>query len=447
MARFNFDRKPIRLLLIGYISIAFIGAFLLSLPVMHTHHIDFLDAFFTAASAVSMTGLTVVNTGLDFTPLGQGLILALIQLGGLGYISIAMFIYIIMRKKISFDNKNLLKESLIYPTMDGVVGFLRKILFFVFGIELIGALLLFLKFKLNMPFEKAVWSAVFHSVSAFNNAGFSIFADGLMPYRDDLWINLIITSLILLGGLGYFVIFEIYFYTKRRFANISLHTKIVVSSTIFLSIFATLIIFSFEYNNDRTLGELGFFHKILSSYFTAINYRTAGFNTLDLGALKDASLFFGSLFMIIGGAPGGTAGGVKVTTIAVLLIYGYCSLKDSPAKIFRFEIPKDTINKAFVISICSIFYIIVCVLFLSLVETNIPFLPLLFEVSSAFATVGVSVGDGAGHALVAAMSPESKIVLMIAMFTGRVGILAFFTAIFFKDKQQNINYPKGKIIL
>lgn len=447
MARLKFDRKPIRLLLLGYIGIALIGALLLCLPHMHKHPITFLQAFFTATSAISMTGLTVLNTGLDFTLAGQVLILILIQLGGLGYISIAMFIYILMRKKISFDHKTLLKESLIYPTMDGLIGFLRKILFFVFLAEIIGALLLFFEFKLQMPLGKAIWSAIFHSVSAFNNAGFSTFPDGLLPYRDDFWINIVITSLIIMGGLGYFVIFELYFYSKRRFSNISLHAKIVLYSTIFLILFATFIIFFFEYNNAKTLGNLSFFHKILASYFTAVNYRTAGFNTIDLGSLKDASLFFGSFFMIIGGAPGGTAGGIKITTVAVLLLYGYSALKDSPVKIFRYEIPKDTINKAFVIAICSNFFIIVSVLLLSLAETNIPFLPLLFEISSAFATVGVSVGDGAGHALAAAMTQESKLLLIFAMFAGRVGILAFFSAIFFNDKQQNINYPKGKIIL
>ncbi|STA73462.1 TRK system potassium uptake protein TrkB [Campylobacter lari] len=253
--------------------------------------------------------------------------------------------------------------------------------------------------------------------------------------------------MIIIGGLGYFVLLELYFFSKKRFASLSLHTKLVLTSTIILIVFASLVVFLFEYHNPKSIGEFSLFDKIMSAYFTAVNYRTAGFNTLDLSAFKDASLFFGSLFMIIGGAPGGTAGGIKVTTIAVLLIYAYWSIKDSNARIFNFEIPTETINKAFIIAVSSIVYIITCVLLLSLIEDNKSFLPLLFETSSAFATVGVSVGDGGTLSLSALFNPESKLIIILLMLSGRVGVLAFLFSIFFKEKEKYLNYPKGKIIL
>lgn len=179
MTRLSLDRNNIRILFIGYILIALFGTFILMLPIMHTKAISFLDAFFTSASAVSMTGLIVLNTSLDFSFYGQIVILLLIQIGGLGYMSIAMALYILVRKKMSFDEKNLLRESLIYPSSDGLVGFLKKVLFFVFAIEIIGAILLFLRFKLDMNLNEALWASIFHSISAFNNAGFSVFESGL----------------------------------------------------------------------------------------------------------------------------------------------------------------------------------------------------------------------------------------------------------------------------
>ncbi|ASM34611.1 TRK system potassium uptake protein TrkB [Campylobacter sputorum subsp. bubulus] len=441
------DRKTIRILSIGYIAIALIGAFLLTLNFAHKNHISFLDALFTSTSAISMTGLIVKNTATDFTFYGQMIILALIQIGGFGYIGIGLFIFIIVRKKIGFEGKNLLKESLIYPNMDGVLRFLKKIVIFVVLIEFIGAILLFFKFILIYDFKHALWHSIFHAISAFNNAGFSTFETGLVDFKTDLYVNLIITSLIITGGIGYFVILELYFFQKKRLANLSLHSKLVLSGTAILIIFATLLIFIFEYHNTKSIGTLSFFDKILTSYFTAVNYRTAGFNTIDLGALKDASLFFGSLFMIIGGAPGGTAGGIKITTIIVLFVYTYWIIKGGRIRVFSQEIPQETINKAFTITVSSIFYILVCVTLLSFFEDKIQFLPLLFETSSAFATVGVSIGNGGTLSLSALFSTNSKILIIILMMSGRIGIYAFFLLIFRQEKEKFIKYPQGKVYL
>ncbi|TKX28680.1 TrkH family potassium uptake protein [Campylobacter estrildidarum] len=447
MRQFGLDRRTFKILLIGYIIIALIGAALLHLNFAHTTPINFLDAFFTSTSAVSMTGLVVKNTATDFTFIGQIIILMLIQIGGLGYMSIGFFVYILIRKKVGFSGKNLLKESLFYPTMDGLFKFFKKVLLFIFIIELTGAVFLTMRFTLDMDFKQALWFGIFHSISAFNNAGFSIFEYGLSGYKHDIAINLIITALIIIGGLGYFVLVELYFFQRKRLQNLSLHAKVVAMATIFLIIFSTLIIFALEYSNSKTIGNFSFFDKILSSYFTAVNYRTAGFSTLDINHLYDASLFFGSLFMVIGGAPGGTAGGMKITTVVVLLLYAYWSIRDGRVRIFGYEISQETISRSFIIAIGSAVYIVIAVILLSLLESHFDFLPLLFETSSAFATVGISVGNGGTLSLCALFSNPSKIIIIIMMLSGRIGVFAFFISVFKQDKAIHVKFPEGKINL
>lgn len=449
MKQLGFDRRTFKILLAGYIIIALIGALLLSCSWAHTKNINFLDAFFTSASAVSMTGLFVKNTATDFSIYGQLIILALVQIGGLGYMSIGLFVYMIIRKKVGFNDMNLLKESLLYPSMDGIFKFLKQVLIFVFIIEFVGAILLTLRFSLEMDFLKAFWFGIFHSINAFNNAGFSIIESGLLKYKHDIAINLIITSLVIIGGLGYFVLIELYFFQKKRLQSLSLHTKIVLSATLILILFSTLIIFLFEYSNQKTIGNFSFFDKLLASYFTAVNYRTGGFAILDMSAFKNASLFFGSLFMVIGGAPGGTAGGMKITTLVVLLVYAYWAIKNGRVRIFNREIPQETISKAFIIAVGSAVYIAISVIILSLLESDFSFVALLFETSSAFATVGVStgIGDGSILSLSALFSNPGKIIIIILMFSGRIGVFAFLLLIFNQDKEMYIKYPQGKVYL
>ncbi len=447
MKQLSLDRNTFKILLSGYIIIALLGAIILNSSWASVAPISFIDAFFTSTSAISMTGLIVKNTAMNFTLAGQIIILILIQIGGLGYMSIGLFIYILIRKKFGFNGKNLLKESLLYPSTEGISKFFKNVVLFVFLIELIGAILLTMRFMLEMNFAKALWFGVFHSISAFNNAGFSIFESGLTPYKHDLAINIIITSLIIIGGLGYFVLVELYFFQKKRIQNLSLHTKVVILATISLIVFSTLVIFLLEYSNPNSIGNFSIFDKILSSYFTAINYRTAGFNTLDMSALHDASLFFGSLFMVIGGAPGGTAGGMKITTLVVLLFYVYWSIRNGRVRIFNQEISQETISRAFIITVGSAVYIVIAVILISLLESKFNFIYILFEISSAFATVGISVGDSGTLSLCALFSDSSKIIIIIMMLSGRIGVYAFLLSIFKEDKSTHIKFPEGKIYL
>lgn len=448
MKQTHLDRRSIRVLFLGYVGIAIFGAFILRLDIMSKSDMSFIDALFTSASAISMTGLIVKNIATDFTIWGQIFLLFLIQIGGLGYMGLGIFFYLLIRKKIGFNERNMLKESLIYPHIDGVIDFLKKIVIFVFITEFVGAVLLSLRFALEMSMPQAIWNGLFLSISSFNNAGFTLFEYGLMPYRQDFWINFIVTTLIIIGGIGYFVLLELYLFKKKRLGTLSIHTKIVLSGTVILIILATVVVFLFEYANKNSIGSFSLFDKLLSSYFISVNYRTSGFNTIDLNTLKDASLFFGSLFMVIGGGPGGTSGGIKITTAAVLIIYTYWVIKNArAAHIFHYEIPEETIRKAFVITVGSIMYVIICVIIVSLLEQEYRFINILFEVSSAFATVGVSTGDGGTLSLSALFSNESKLIIILLMITGRIGIFAFLISMFTQEKEKFLKYPQGKVYL
>ncbi len=444
-------RRVARFLLLGYFGIAILGGALLMLPIMHNGDLSLIDAFFTASSAVSMTGLIVKNTALDFSLYGQMLILLLIQVGGIGYMMLVSLIYILLRVNLDYKSKLMLKESLNYPTIQGLTNLVKNALLFVLVFEAFGAILLTLRFVIDMPFFEALWSGVFHAVAAFNNSGFSIFEYGMMPYKGDLFTNIVLCVLIIIGGLGYFVLLECYLFQKHRFFYLSIHTKIVLIATIILLVLGTLIVFIFEHNNPKTLQNLSLYEQILSSFFTSVNFRTSGFNTLDLGYFKDSTLLFGSFFMVIGGAPGGSAGGIKITTIAVLLVYTYCILRDKESVIvFNKKIPQKTIDDAFLILIVAISYIALAITLIALIEDGgvRGFLGIIFEMCSAFSTAGLSVGDGGGVlSLTSTFGSASKLLIILLMISGRVGVLIFSFAIFTKQKQKKFQYPEGRIML
>lgn len=441
--------KIYKIILFGYIALAFFGAFVLSFDVMRFKHIDFIDLLFTSTSALSVTGLVTANISTDFTIYGQIIIALLIQIGGFGFMSIATLILIFMGKKVDFTSRKLLQESLVYPNMKGIISYIKKIVVFILIIETIGAVLLSLVFWKYMDYKHAIFSGIFHAISAFNNAGFSIFSNSLMDYRSDFLINIIITSLIILGGLGFLVMSEFYEYKRKKVQYLSLHTKVVLIATIFFIIFAMILILLFEWNNDNSIGKFSIYEKLLSSYFMSINFRTSGFNTIDLSTLHDQSIFFSSIFMIVGAAPGGTAGGIKITTVVVLLSYAYFALQNKELVLFKRGISDEIIKKAFLILIVCVFYIIMSVMILSAVEDieNENFLPILFEISSAFGTVGLSLGDGGSLSFSATFSEFGKLYMISLMFLGRVGVLMFSFALFKSKAYEKVKYPKEDVML
>lgn len=421
------------------------GTFLLMMPFAHNGELRFIDALFTATSAVCVTGLIVKDTPVDFTGAGHAIILSLIQIGGLGYMTAVTFLAVIRRQKIGHRDRLILKESLNHPGMDGLVRFLKIVFASIILIELVGMVILTLRFWIDMPLIQAMWYGLFHSVSAFNNAGFSLFSDNLMRYRGDWIINLTVPVMIILGGLGYLVLLELYNFRKERLLRLSTHSKIVLWMSGILIVLGMALILSMEWMN--AFKDLAWYEKILAAWFASVNYRTAGFNTIDLSTLTDSSLFFGTFFMMTGGSPGGTAGGIKTTAVALALIGVWYTLRgQTNAHIFRRSLSHYQINKAYAIIFVASFYVVASTIILSEVE-RLPFMRILFETTSAFGTVGVSTGNGGVLSYSALFSDWGKFNIIILMLMGRVGVFAFTIIIIGKAVESRIKYAEGKVII
>jgi trk system potassium uptake protein len=441
------NTKEIRLILLTFVAVILVGTFLLQLPFAHKGHLDFIDALFTSTSATCVTGLIVKDTAKDFTVFGQIVILALIQVGGMGYMTIATFTAIVFKRKLSHRDQMILRSSLNYDTMSGVIGFLKNVFSVVVLFELVGALILAARFAFDMPFGDALWYGLFHSVSAFNNAGFSIFSDNLVGYKLDFTVNFMITSLIILGGIGYFVILELYHYRKGRLTRLSTHTKLTVVTTLILIVSGTFLFASLEWYNKASIGTLGDLDKMVTAYFYSVNLRTAGYNTIDLSGLTDSTLFLSTIYMVIGGGAGGTAGGVKVTVFAVIVIAMWHSLKGhTESSIFKRTIPEGIISQAMTTLLIASAYMIVVTVVLA-ESQKAPFLKILYEVASAFGTVGVSTGDGGVLSLSAKFNDFGKLMITLMMIAGRMGILAFTLIFIGKIAQSRYKYAEGRVII
>jgi trk system potassium uptake protein TrkH len=431
----------------SFVILIGIGAFLLMLPFAHYGELSVVDAIFTATSAVCVTGLIVKDTPVDFTSFGHVVILSLIQIGGLGYMTAVTFLAIMRGKKLGYRDRLILKESLNYPGVNGIFRFLKIVFASIVIIEIAGAIILTLRFLVDMPLDDAVWFGLFHSVSAFNNAGFSLFSDNMMGFRSDLVINITIPLLIIIGGLGYLVLLELYNYRKKSLTRLSTHTKLVLWTSAILILASMAIILSLEWNNPKSLGSMGTFEKIISAWFASVNYRTAGFNSIDFSTFNDSDLFFGTFFMIVGGSPGGTAGGVKTTVLALAVIGVWFTLRgQNNPHIFRRSLVPYQINKAYAIIFVASFYILISTVVLNESE-NLHFVRTLFETCSAFATVGVSTGNGGVLSYSALFSDVGKLNIILLMLMGRIGVFAFTIVIVGKAVQTRIKYAEGKVII
>ena len=431
----------------SFVILIGIGAFLLMLPFAHYGELSVVDAIFTATSAVCVTGLIVKDTPVDFTSFGHVVILSLIQIGGLGYMTAVTFLAIMRRKKLGYRDRLILKESLNYPGMSGIFRFLKIVFASIVIIELVGAVILTLRFLVDMPLDDAVWFGLFHSVSAFNNAGFSLFSDNMMGFRSDLVINITIPLLIIIGGLGYLVLLELYNYRKKSLTRISTHTKLVLWTSAILILASMSIILSLEWDNPKSLGAMGTFEKFIAAWFASVNYRTAGFNSIDFSTFNESDLFFGTIFMIVGGSPGGTAGGIKTTVLALAVIGVWFTLRgQNNPHIFHRSLVPYQINKAYAIIFVASFYILISTVVLNESE-NLHFVRTLFETCSAFATVGVSTGNGGVLSYSALFSDVGKLNIILLMLMGRIGVFAFTIVIVGKAVQTRIKYAEGKVII
>lgn len=435
--------SPPRILVSGFALIIFIGAFLLSLPFASAtgERLNFIDALFTATSATCVTGLVVVDTGTYFSTAGQIVLTVLFQLGGLGFMTMATLIALVLRRKISLRERLILQEAMNQTSMEGIIRLIRRVIYYSLSIELVGMLLFTFRFSFDMPLGKAAFFGAFHAVSLFNNAGFDIFGDyrSLTLYVSDPIVNIAAMMLIVFGGLGFVVMSDLMEYRKKR--KLSLHSKIVLAMTGTLIALGAIVLFVFEFTNPLTLGSLDWGGKIWASLFQSITPRTAGANTLDYTALRQATVFFTIILMFIGASPGSTGGGIKTTTFTVLVGAVISMIRGREDIVFfRYRLAKDRIFKALTITILSLTLVVVVTMILATIE-NQPFMKILFEATSAFGTVGLSIG------LTPELSDISKMIIAFTMFAGRLGPLTLAYALGPGTDKELYRYPEGKITI
>ncbi len=438
--------NPSQVLILGFLSFILAGALLLMLPFSTTSGISSVDAVFTSTSAVCVTGLIVKDTPNDFTLFGQIIIMLLIQFGGLGYMTSATIISLMIGKRIGLGERLIMKDALNVLDLEGIVKFTKAVLLTTLIFEATGALLLFIRFSYDFPLINALYYGIFHAVSSFNNAGFSLFSDNLMRYRGDIIVNIVITFLIIIGGIGFIVISDCYnLYTKKA-VRFSTHTKIVLVTTAFLIIAGAFAIFFLEYQNPKTFRTMHLKESVMSSYFSSITPRTAGFNTIDYSLVRPETLLFIIMLMFIGASPGGTGGGVKTTTVAIAyasLLSTIRSMRDTV--LFKRRIPIEIVSKSLMLIIFALLLILL-ISFLVIRIEHTYYLPTLFEVTSAFGTVGLSVGDGGVRSLSALFSDSGKLLVSLMMFIGRLGPLTLAVAVLSK-KEMRFRYPEGRVVI
>lgn len=408
--------NPPELLALSYLLLIVLGTGLLKTPWATVNPITWLQAAFTATSAVTVTGLSVVDTGSQFTLLGQLIILTLIQFGGLGLMTFALLTAIALGVRLGVRQQILAREALNQTSFERIADTVRSIALFAFVIEGMGIIVLACIWVPEKGWLMGVYHALFYSVSAFNNAGFALSADSLSPYVSHFGVIITISSLFIVGGLGYAVVTEIAH--KKRIDSLSLYSKLILWTTLGLNIVAVTAFLLLEYNNPETLGELDTLgQKLLAAWFQGTTPRTAGFNSLNVGAFTAATSVMFLLLMFIGGAPNSTTSGIKLTTFIVLLAATRSFLRGSlSVALGKRSLPQDTVIKALAIATIGMMVIFIAVLTLSTIETA-PFLDITFEVISAFGTVGLSRG------ITGELSVASQLVIMLVMLTGRIGPL------------------------
>jgi trk system potassium uptake protein TrkH len=434
---------------VSFAALVVFGSFLLALPAAAApgHDISYLDALFTATSAICVTGLIVVDTPTAFSTFGHVVILLLIQIGGLGYMTISTVLAAALGRSISLQERLTLQEALNADSLEGLVRFAGVVLKVTLAFELVGAAILSVRWWSDLG-PAALWYGLFHAVSAFNNAGFALWSDSLMQWRADLTVNVIVIALITAGGLGFFVLTELSRIRRSRI-RLSVHTKIVLSSSAILMAAGTVAFLLLEAGNPRTLGPLPMSERVLAAWFQSVTSRTAGFNTIDIGGLTEAALFVTIALMFIGASPGGTGGGVKTTTFSITVAALWATVRgDADTRMFKRRIAPETVGKAFFVCLIAFLALNIIVGFV-LISEGRGLMVTLFETASAFGTVGLSMGEsGRPVSLVGLFTPVGKLLMMVMMFVGRVGPLTLAVALAHRAAMKpKIRYPEGKVLI
>ncbi|KZL93661.1 Ktr system potassium uptake protein B [Clostridium magnum DSM 2767] len=435
--------NEIQILVIGFLVLIFIGAVLLAMPISSQdgRYTNFLDCVFISTSATCVTGLVTLDTGTHWNYFGQFVILCLIQIGGLGFMSVSTLIALLMGRRITLKERLVIQQSLNSFSIQGLVKMSKYVLVFTFVVETIGAMFLATQFIPEFGYVKGIYFSIFHSISAFCNAGIDLIGEfrSLTPYAEDPVIILTVGSLVVIGGLGFFVWQDIYNFRIRK--KLSLHTRLVIVTTLILILGGTILMFLFEMYNPKTIGDMPVKSKILSSLFASIVPRTAGFNSIPTSDMTGGGKFLTIVLMFIGGSPGSTAGGIKTTTAALLIVTVLSIIRGrEDAEIYGRRIRKELVYRALTITILGSGIVLVATILLCITEkASLEYI--IYEVVSAFGTVGLSLG------LTPELSNSGKILLCIIMYCGRLGPLTVALALAQKSMPSSIKYPDGKILI
>jgi trk system potassium uptake protein TrkH len=426
---------------LGFAACIGVGAAVLTLPVAAAsgRWTPILDALFTATSAMCVTGLVVVDTGTYWSRFGQVVILLLIQLGGLGFMTSSTLLLLLLRREVTLRDRILLREALGGVGLGSVAHLARKIMLFTLVAEVAGSIVLSLAFLRDLDLREAVWWGVFHSVSAFNNAGFDLVGEfrSLVPYNQRPEILLTIAALIIAGGLSYTVFEDVS--KRRRFVRLALDSKLVLLTTAALIVLGTAGILFAERANSATLGDMSIGPRLLNAFFTGVTPRTAGFNSVDTSAMTENGLFVLIALMFVGGAAGSTAGGIKVQTFSVLFFAIVTAVRGgTEVEAFGRRVPSGLVLRAISVALLSLALVFVVALVLTLTEPE-RFLYLLFEAFSALGTVGLSVG------LTPDLSVPGRAILTLAMFAGRLGPLTLVLALAARERRPSVRWPEESV--
>ncbi|MBM4414128.1 MAG: Trk family potassium uptake protein [Chloroflexi bacterium] len=432
---------PTQVLVLGFFAVIVLGALLLTMPfaTVDQRGLAWLDAVFMATSAVCVTGLAVVDPGTQLSRVGQVIILVLVQIGGLGFMTLAAMVALLLGKRITINERVILKESLNQMSLQGIVRVVRYIVLLTISIELVGAIILAWSFRQQMPMSDALFNGLFHAVSAFNNAGFDLFTTSMVGFNTHPLVMMTIIVLLTVGGMGLLVWVNAlgHGWHVQRW---SLHTKIVVITTATLLVTGSVLVFVFEYNGSA-FADFTVSQKILNSLFQSATSRTAGFFSVTMTTLTSATIVLMMMLMFIGASPGSTGGGIKTTTFAMAILTVYNVLRGrSEIHVWQRTVTAPLLLKSFAVIFVSLSWVMVMTLVLSVTESA-PFLWVAFEVVSAFATVGLTLG------LTPALSDFGKWMIIATMFVGRVGPLTLFLALMLRSKEPLYRYPEESVLI
>ncbi len=430
---------------LGFLLIIAVGTILLMLPISSKNGevTGFLNALFTATSSTCVTGLVVVDTYTHWSLFGQAVILLLIQIGGLGFITIGVFFSIFLKRRIGLKERNLIQESMNTLQIGGTVRLVLKIVRYTVIFEVVGALLLMIRFIPQFGIAEGIWYGIFHSISAFCNAGFDLMGkmepySSLLLYTDDILVNVVIMALIIIGGIGFIVWDDISIH-RWKIKEYMLHTKIVLAMTFVLIVLGSICFYLLEYQNLTALDTKG---QVLASVFGAVTPRTAGFNTIDTGAYTEGTRMLTVMLMFIGGSPGSTARGIKTTTMVVILLYVWSTLRNkSGLNIFGRRMDEDSIKKAATVFFINLLLAAIFCLAMAGMEPCLPLSDIFMEVFSAIGTVGISTG------ITRDVTLASKYMLIFLMYCGRIGSMSFALSFTEKTHSAPVKLPVERITI